>query len=133
MDNKFMFLVFVFFLVFGTFATAMFFEQSPTLRARASNKCAPVMSKSFATTFPKTVAAGQPCEVNVFVRCEDETAVTGARVTVSATNGTVDAPESLTDELGRAVFSVVPSGLSTITATVNDGLQIPTSITCSSQ
>lgn len=133
MDNKFMFLVLVFFLVFGTFATAMFFDQSPTLRARASNKCAPVVSKSFTTSFPKTVQPGQSCEVNVFVRCEDESAVTGATVKLDVTNGTVDSPESLSDEGGRATFTVTPQGLSQITATVNGSLKLTTPVTCSSQ
>lgn len=133
MDNKLLFLVFVFFLVFGTFATAVFFDQSPALRARASNKCAPVVSKSFATSFPKDVKPGESCEVNVFVRCEDESAVTGATVKLNVTNGSSDNPEGLTDENGRAVFTVTPQGLAQISATINGSLQLSDTITCSSQ
>jgi hypothetical protein len=133
MDNKLMFLVFVFFLVFGTFATAVFFDQSPALRARASNRCTPALSKSFATSFPKDVQAGEKCEVNVFVRCDNELAVTGATVRLSVSNGSVDNAEALTDESGRAVFTVTPQGLARISATINGNLQLPETITCNSQ
>lgn len=128
-----MFLVLAFFLVFGTFATAVFFDQSPALRARASNKCTPALSKSFATSFPKNVLAGGSCEVNVFARCDNESAVTGATVQLQIANGTADNLVSTTDESGRAVFTVTPNGLAKISATINGTLRLPGTVTCSSQ
>lgn len=136
MDKKFLFLVFAFFLVFGTFSIAVFFDQSgATLQTRASNQCEPAESKSLIVSFPKSgLEPGEPCQVNVFARCTDETAVTGADVTLSVTNGTTDpAGSATTDEAGKAVFNVTPNGLAEITATINGTLQLPETVTCSSQ
>ncbi len=133
MDNKFVALVLVFFLVFGTFAAAMVYDQSATLRARATQKCAPVAEKSFAVSFPKTVPQGASCEVNVFARCADETGVTGADVSITVVNGTAEQTTSKTDENGGAVFTVKPTGLAQISAVINGTVNVPTAITCESQ
>lgn len=133
MDNKFVALVLVFFLVFGTFATAMFYDQSTVLRARATQKCDPVAEKSFAVSFPKTVPVGASCEVNVFARCADESGVTGADVSISVQNGTTEQAQTKTDENGGAVFTVKPTGLAQITAVINGNISVPTVVTCESK
>lgn len=133
MDKKLLTLVLVFFLVLGTFATSLYYEQSSTLRARATQKCQPVAEKSFAVSFPKIVPAGSSCEVNVFARCEDESGVTGATVAIAVTNGTAQTTQSTTDENGNASFTVTPQGLANITAVINGSIQVPTAITCESQ
>ncbi len=133
MDKKFTTLVLVFFLVLGTFATSLYFEQTATLRARATQKCSPVAEKSFAVSFPKVVAKGESCEVNVFARCEDESGVPGAVVSIAVSGGTAQTTQNTTDENGNASFTVTPEGLASITATINNSIQVPTQITCESQ
>ncbi len=134
MDRKFLFLVLVFFLVFGTFGAALIIDQNPQNRLiRATQQCEPSAGKSFLTSFPKTVSAGEACEINAFVRCDDESSITGAEVSITVTNGTARTTTSLTDESGRAVFTVDPTGLAEITATVNGSLLIPNTVTCEAQ
>lgn len=134
MDNKFLFLVFVFFLVFGIFASAVFYDQTTGFSTRAANQnCDVDASKSFIVSIPKDVPAGDACEVSVFTRCADETTVAGADVKLNVTNGTVDLPNgSVTDEGGRAAFAVTPNGLAEITAVINNSIQLEQTVTCNS-
>lgn len=130
MDRKLVVLVLVFFLVIGAFMTAVFYDQGSIQGIKAANKCAPDASKSFVVSLPKDVPAGGACEVDVFVRCADESSVANAQVSIQVANGSASPTTSLTDETGKATFSVKGQGLASITARVNDALDLSQNVTC---
>jgi hypothetical protein len=130
MDKKLVVLALMFFLVLGAFSTALFFDQGSLKQTRATQKCEADVSKSFLVSLPKDVPAGGSCEVDAFVRCSDETSVVGAEVTLSVTNGTASPASVVTDESGKATFSVTGAGLAQITALVNNSLPLTQTVTC---
>lgn len=130
MDKKLVVLALMFFLVVGAFSTALFFDQGSLKQTRATQKCAPDIAKSFLVSLPKDVPPGGSCEVDAFVRCSDESSVTGADVTLSVTNGTASPANVPTDESGKATFTIVGAGLAQITATVNNSMQLTQTVTC---
>lgn len=129
MDNKFVFLVLIFFLVFGSFATAVFLDQRG-VTTRASSQCAPDPSTSILVSFPKEVPSGETCKVDVFVRCADQSVVTGAEVSLDVSGGSPDGSAKITDEVGLASFDVTGEGLATVNARVNGSIVLDQSVNC---
>ena len=133
MDKKLVVLALMFFLVLGAFSTALFFDQGSLKQTRATQKCAADVSKSFLVSLHKDVPAGGSCEVDAFVRCADSSSVTGTNVTLSVSNGKASPSSATTDESGKATFSVVGTGLTQITATVNNTMTLSQTVTCNFQ
>ena len=130
MDRKLVVLALMFFLVLGAFSTALFFDQGSLKQTRAANKCQPDVMKSFLVSLPKDVPAGGSCEVDAFVRCADESSVTGAEVGLNVINGSASPATAQTDETGKATFAIVGTGLTEITATVNNSMTLTQTVTC---
>lgn len=129
MDRKFVVLVLVFFLVLGVFSTAVFYDNGKISQARATSKCEPVKEKSFMVSLPKEVPPGGSCEVNVFARCADESAAVGKQVTIGVSNGSAEPEQALTDESGKAAFSVTGNSLVSISARVGE-MVLDQTVTC---
>ena len=131
MDNKLLFFVFVFFIAFSILAGSLFFDRQGSFSSRAKDQCAPHESASFHFSTPKDPSPDSPCEVNVFARCEDTTAVTGAEVKLNvSSNGTYSPASTITDENGKAMFQVTGTGLVQITSVINDTLFLNEIVTC---
>ncbi|MBP9815911.1 Ig-like domain-containing protein [Candidatus Woesebacteria bacterium] len=125
MDKKLSFLVLIFFLVLGAFATVLF--QKETRLTRAASQV-PDAIQSFIIVSTKD----NECTVNAVVRDQEQKGVPNKEVCFTATVGTPSAPCALTNESGIAeivVTSTTP-GSGQISAQVTDHFQIPTQVSC---
>ncbi len=126
MDNKFIGLIAIFFLVSGIFLSVLFFNDSLTTFTRAREELVPDQSKSILLAYPLTVKADGSdfATITVWVRNSNGSSIVNQKVTLSATNATLDKTILNTDEAGKAVFKVTSTSasVSEITALINDSI-----------
>lgn len=125
MDKKLSFLVLIFFLVLGTFATVLL--QRDARQTRAANQT-PDASLSFLIVSVK----GGECTVNAIVRDSAQKGVPNKEVCVTSSVGTVNPPCAMTDESGIAEVKIISSaaGSGQVEANVTNYFKIPTQVSC---
>lgn len=132
-DNKFMGLVGIFFLVFGLFAVNVFFGRDiQQIRARTV-VASPTKSTIFSSARELVANGTDKSTISVFLRAEDGGGITNTPVSVSSTVGTIAPTEVSTDTSGIANFflTCTTPGVAQITAT-SKGVTIgnPVSVAC---
>jgi uncharacterized protein (UPF0333 family) len=125
MDRKLSFLVLVFFLVLGTFATVL-------LRREARQTRAASQTPEAVQSFMIVSSQGLECTVNVVVRDGSQKGVPNKEVCVTSTLGSVAPTCATTNESGIAEVIVTSStaGSGQISAQVTNHFQIPTQVSC---
>ncbi len=125
MDKKLSFLVLVFFLVLGTFATVLFQKEARQTRAASQ---VPDAVQSFIIVSTK----GNECTVNAVVRDHEQKGVANKEVCFTASVGNPSSPCAITNESGIAEITVTSTtpGSGQISAQVTNHFQIPTQVSC---
>ncbi|KXK11948.1 MAG: Bacterial Ig-like domain (group 1) [Microgenomates bacterium OLB23] len=125
MDKKLSFLVLVFFLVLGTFAS--FVLQRETRLTRAASQVPEALQ-----SFMIVSAKGLECTINVIVRDSAQKGVPSKEVCVTSTFGSVSPSCTTTNESGIAEVTITaPSaGTGNISANVTGLFDIPTQVSC---
>lgn len=125
MDRKLSFLVLVFFLVLGTFATFLFQREARQTRAASQ---VPEAQESFIIVSTQ----GLECTVNVIVRDSEQKGVPSKEVCITSTLGSVSPQCTTTNESGIAEAVVTSStpGSGQISAEVTGLFTIPTQVSC---
>lgn len=132
-DNKFMGLVGIFFLVFGLFAVNVFFGRDiKQIRARTA-VASTTKSTLFSSARELTANGTDKATISVFVRADDGSGITNTPVSVTTTIGTITPTEVSTDTSGIANFflTCTSAGIAQISA-VSKGVTIgnPVSVAC---
>lgn len=132
-DNKFMGLVGIFFLVFGLFAINVFFGKNiQRINARTA-VASPTKSTLFSSVRELAANGTDKATISVFVRTDDGSGITNTPVSVNTTVGTIAPVEVSTDTSGIANFflTCTSAGVAQITA-VSKGVIIgnPVSVAC---
>lgn len=111
MDNKFMGLVGIFFLVFGLFAVNVFFGTN--IRQIKARTVVPSAQKTtlFSSVRELTANNTEKGTISIFLRADDGSGIAETPVTVSTTFGTITPPEVVTDKSGIANFFLTCSGV----------------------
>ncbi len=117
-DNKFMGLVGIFFLVFGLFAVNVFFGRNlKTIRAK---NAVPSAEKTSIFASAREIAANgtDKATISVFVRDADGNGISDTPVTVTSTVGTIAPSQESTDKSGIVSFflTCTSTGVAQITA-----------------
>ena len=129
-DNKFMGLVGIFFLVFGLFAINVFFGRNvESIKARTA-VASPIKSTLFSSVRDLPANGTDKATISVFVRADDGSGITNTPVSVNTTVGTITPGEVLTDTNGIANFflTCTNAGIAQITA-VSKGVTIGNLVT----
>lgn len=132
-DNKFMGLVGIFFLVFGLFAINVFFGRNvERIKARTA-VASPIKSTLFSSVRELSTNGTDKATISVFVRADDGSGITNTPVSVNSTVGTITPGEVLTDTSGIANFflTCTSAGVAQITA-ISKGVTIgnPVTVAC---
>ncbi len=125
MDKKLSFLVLVFFLVLGTFATVLIGRDAQQTRASSQT---PDMASSFLIVS----GTGGECTVNAVVRDASQKGVPNKEVCMTSSVGIVAPACATTNESGIAEVKItsVTAGTGQVTAEVTGHFSIPTKVSC---
>ncbi|HLL60725.1 MAG TPA: Ig-like domain-containing protein [Candidatus Nitrosocosmicus sp.] len=133
MDNKFVGLLSIFFLVFGVFISVLFFNKNITTFTRAKEELIPVKEKSILLGYPLTVTADNQTTstITAWVRNEKGIGIADKNVTLTSTLGTIDQPTQKTDKDGRISFKIKSStpGDAVISAMIENSIPSSNSVT----
>ncbi|MEK7633690.1 MAG: hypothetical protein AAB437_02495 [Patescibacteria group bacterium] len=129
MDKKFVFLMIVFFLVFGVFITSTLFNKQIANITRASGAAEPSSQASLIFAWPLTAKVGSKVEVNVIVRNANNSTLEKKQVKLVTDLGLINgSQESIleSDKTGKASFvlSSDTDGVAHLTAFVNGNIQL---------
>lgn len=129
MDKKFVFLMIVFFLVFGVFITSTLFNKQIANITRASGAAEPSSQASLIFAWPLTAKVGSKVEVNVIVRNANNSTLEKKQVKLVTDLGLINgSQESIleSDKTGKASFvlSSDTAGVANLTAFVNGNIQL---------
>ena len=123
MDKKLSGLLILFFLSFFVFVSVVVFRKPITRFTRASSVTASA-DKSIIIAWPMTVIANrdEPVAVTVFVRSENSTPVPNKTVILQSSLGAVDPISAVSDENGKAEFTLINSqpGEAVLSATIDN-------------
>ena len=129
MDKKFVFLMIVFFLVFGVFITSTLFNKQIANFARASGASEPSSQSSLIFAWPLTTKVGTKVEVNIIVRNANNLTLEKKQVKLMTDLGLVNgSQESVleSDKTGKVRFVLFSdkAGVANLTALVNGNIQL---------
>lgn len=128
MDKKLTGLISLFLLSFFIFITVVVFGKPLSLFTRAAEDSKPSATKSliFAWPLSASVTRSETVKVDVFVRSETGIPITKRQITVDTTLGSVSPQTVLTDNTGKASFSLTSQtvGTSQLTATVDNSVSV---------
>lgn len=132
MDKKLSGLLVLFFLSFFVFVSVVVFRKPITRFTRASSVTASA-DKSIIIAWPLTVIANrnEPVTVSVFVRSENSTPVPNKTVLLQSSLGAVSPISAVSDENGKAVFTLTNSqpGEAVLSATIDNTITTTQKIT----
>lgn len=137
MDNKFIGLISIFFLVFGVFISVLFFNKNIATLTRAKEDTLPSTEKSIILVYPLTVNADgkTTATVTVFVRNSKGDSLEAKPVTLTSSLGALDGGQQsltkATEKSGQSVFTLTSTeaGTAQLKAVING--TVPTSNTAS--
>lgn len=129
MDKKFMFLMVLFFVIFGVFVTTTLFSKNFKGFARASAATDPSSQTSLIFAWPLTAKVGDKVAVNVFIRNANNSALDKKTVKLVTNLGLVNGAQESTaesDKTGKTSFilSSETQGIAELTAFVNGNNQL---------
>ena len=128
MDKKLAGLISLFFLTFFVFISVVVFNKPLSRFTRAAEESKTSTSKSliFAWPLSASVANSETVKIDVFVRSETGAPIPKRQVVVSATEGRVNPKVQLSDNTGKATFTLTSQtvGTAQITATIDNSAPI---------
>lgn len=129
MDRKLIFLLVLFFISFGFFASVIVFNKPITQFTRAKDEVTPSASRSriVAWPFPIVKADGySESTINVFVISEGDKPLSNKIVTLITNFGTLRETAQNTDNNGKATFHISSSspGIAEIQAVVEPSINL---------
>lgn len=133
MDKKLGTLLFVFFILFTIFASAIIFNKSLVSFTRAKEDFAPSAKSSLLFAFPLLLKADGVAKttINVFIRSDKGMPVKNQSVMVSASLGQLSSPEITTDDKGKGIVTLTSTtpGTSVISATIGGAIKMTQTLT----
>ncbi|HLD26981.1 MAG TPA: Ig-like domain-containing protein [Patescibacteria group bacterium] len=123
MDKKFVFLIGVFFVLFGLFISLILFEK-PLVRLTRAKLDQPSAEKSIIFAWPLKVVADSRSEsvITVFARNENSDELSNRTITLASSIGQLVESTAVTDKLGKAEFRIRSStiGLADLKAVIDN-------------
>ena len=123
MDKKFVFLIGVFFVLFGLFISLILFEK-PLVRLTPAKLDQPSAEKSIIFAWPLKVVADSRSEsvITVFARNENSDELSNRTITLASSIGQLVESTAVTDKLGKAEFRIRSStiGLADLKAVIDN-------------
>ena len=134
MDKKLLALIALFFLSFAFFTAAMIFDKPFTnlIRAKEDSKPSPIRSKILAWPLSSLNANGDSqSTINVFVVSESDKPIVDKRVMIVNSIGTLTEISAITDNNGKASFSLSSTtpGIAEIEATIEPDIRLSQKVT----
>ena len=124
MDKRLLWMSAFFFLAFVLFAGYVFFTGPINKLARASEDTEPSLQQSLIFAWPLTLEANgnEETEVSVFIRNNDNKALSEQPVKIATSLGDIQEQQVLTDPEGKALFHISSnkSGVAQIEAFVDN-------------
>ncbi len=132
MDKKFVFLMIVFFLVFGVFITNTIFNQQlkeVSRFTRATAESEPSSQTSLIFAWPLTAKVGDKVDVNIFIRNANNSSLDKKQVKLVTNLGLINGTQESTSEsnkTGKVSFTLSSdtAGIAELTAFVNNNIQL---------
>ena len=129
MDKKFVFLMVVFFLVFGFFITNIAFKDNIAKFTRASGDTDPSSQTSLIFAWPLTTKVGDKVDVNIFIRNANNSPLDKKQVKLVTNLGLINGTQESTsesDKTGKVSFTLSSdtAGIAELTAFVNNNIQL---------
>ena len=123
MEKKFVFLIGVFFVLFGLFISLILFEK-PLVRLTRAKLDQPSAEKSIIFAWPLKVVADSRSEsvITVFARNENSDELSNRTITLASSIGQLVESTAVTDKLGKAEFRIRSStiGLADLKAVIDN-------------
>jgi len=126
MDKKLLGLIFVFFIVFLLFLSAVIFNQSFSRFTRASEHFIPSVNKSLIFAWPLDTKINNQVTVNVFIRNEKGIPLANKSVLLKTTIGNISPNPVTTDKSGKAssILTSSTSGTAQLSAIVENSYEL---------
>jgi hypothetical protein len=128
MDKKLTGLISLFFLTFFVFISVVVFSKPLSRFTRAAEESRPSSSKSliFAWPLSSSVSSAETVKVDVFVRSEKGSPIPKRQVLINSSLGTLNPKVIMSDDNGKASFSLKSEtvGTAVVTATVDNSVPI---------
>lgn len=128
MDKKLGGLLVIFFLLASLFITTIVFNKQVLRFIRASEEVVPSVRSSLLFAYPLLLKAdgASKSTINVFIRSEKGIPIKNQRVLVTSSLGTVDVPDSVTNEQGKVTYQLTSTevGVAEIEALINGSEKI---------
>jgi len=123
MDKKLGGLLVIFFLLASLFITTIVFNKQVLRFIRASEEVVPSTKTSLMFAYPLLLKADgvSKSTINVFIRSEKGMPIKNQRVLVTSSLGTIDVPDSVTNEQGKVNYQLTSTevGVAEIEALIN--------------
>lgn len=123
----------LFMLSFGLFTIITVFNRPLTNLTKAKEESIPSSDTTHIFVWPLTAKADGnfPVQVNIFVNNALSKPVPNKKVHLSTTLGTIKTNDIVSDQAGKATFTLssATAGLATITALVDNQVQVKTAVT----